>query len=108
MKITIRLQQEAIVCGYTEPRGSRTNFGSLVLGVYENDELVYIALAGGGFDESGLKEMHALLQPLVQPHSPFQQQVKTDMPVKWVQPVVVCTFKARIACVILNMLLKGY
>ena len=90
LKIKIRLQQEAIICGYTEPRGSRTNFGSLVLGVYENDALVYIGLAGGGFDESGLKEMHALLQPLVQQHSPFQQQVKTDMPVQWVQPVVVC------------------
>lgn len=64
--------------------------GSLVLGVNENDELVYIGLAGGGFDESGLKEMHALLEPLVQPHSPFNEQVKTDMPVKWVKPVLVC------------------
>lgn len=90
LKIKIRLEQEAIICGFTEPRGSRKNFGSLVLGVYENKELVYIGLAGGGFDESGLKEMHAKLQPLVQSRSPFNAQVKTDMPVKWVKPVLVC------------------
>jgi len=90
LKIKIRLQQEAIICGFTEPRGSRKYFGSLALGVYENDELSYIGLAGAGFDETGLKGIHALLQPLVQPGSPFKEPVKTDMPVTWVQPVLVC------------------
>ena len=90
LKIKIRLQQEAVICGFTAPRGSRKNFGSLVLGVYENDELVYIGLTGGGFDESGLQDLHATLQQLVQPDSPFRERVKTDMPVKWVKPVLVC------------------
>ena len=90
MKIKIRRQQEAIICGFTEPRGSRKSFGSLVLGVYENDELVFIGLTGGGFDETSLKEIHAMLEPLVQPDSPFKERVKTDMPVKWVKPVLVC------------------
>ncbi|BCG45363.1 ATP-dependent DNA ligase clustered with Ku protein,LigD [Citrifermentans bremense] len=90
LKIKIRLQQEAVICGFTQPRGSRKGLGSLVLGVYENEELVYIGLAGGGFDEAGLKEMYAALQPLVQPESPFRQQVKTSMPVTWVKPVLVC------------------
>jgi len=90
VKIKIRLQQEAVICGFTEGRGSRKSFGSLVLGVYENDELVYIGLTGGGFDEAGLKEMHAALLPLVQPHSPFKEQVKTNMPVTWVKPELVC------------------
>ena len=90
LKIKIRLQQEAIICGFTEPRGSRKSFGSLVLGVYENNELTYIGLAGGGFAESGLKEIHARLERLVRPRSPFKSPVKTDMPVKWVEPVLVC------------------
>jgi bifunctional non-homologous end joining protein LigD len=90
LKIKIRLQQEAVICGFTEPRGSRKNFGSLVLGVYEDKDLVYIGLAGGGFDEAGLKEIHAMLDPLVQPGSPFKTRVKTDMPVKWVKPSLVC------------------
>jgi bifunctional non-homologous end joining protein LigD len=90
LKIKIRFEQEAVICGFTQPRGSRKNLGSLVLGVYENKELVFIGLTGGGFDESGLQDMHARLEPLVQPDSPFKARVKTDMPVKWVQPVLVC------------------
>jgi bifunctional non-homologous end joining protein LigD len=90
LKIKIRLQQEAIICGFTEPRGSRNNFGSLVLGVYVDNELVHIGLAGGGFDETSLKEIHAMLQPLVQSKSPFKERAKTDMPVQWVRPLLVC------------------
>lgn len=90
LKVKIRLQQEAIICGFTQPRGSRQNFGSLVLGVYENGELTYIGLTGGGFDEPTLKEINALLQSLVQPESPFKERIKTDMPAKWVKPVLVC------------------
>ncbi len=90
LKMKIRFEQEAIICGFTEPRGSRKNFGSLVLGVYESDELTFIGLAGGGFDERGLREMHAKLQSLVQGHSPFKERVKTDMPIKWVKPLLVC------------------
>jgi bifunctional non-homologous end joining protein LigD len=90
LKIKIRLQQEAVICGFTEPRGSRKSFGSVVLGVYENDELTYIGLTGGGFDEASIRVLYALLEPLVQEVSPFKERVKTDMPVKWVRPELVC------------------
>lgn len=90
LKIKIRLQQEAVICGFTEPRGSRKSFGSVVLGVYENDELTYIGLTGGGFDDAGIKELYALLQPLVQKESPFKERIKTDTAVQWVRPELVC------------------
>ncbi|QWV93459.1 DNA ligase D [Geomonas oryzisoli] len=90
LKIKVRLQQEAVICGFTQPRRSRKGFGALVLGVYEDDRLVCIGFAGGGFDDAGLKEMYDLLQPLVQDSSPFQQPVKSDMPVTWVRPELVC------------------
>ncbi|WP_224958994.1 DNA ligase D [Geomonas subterranea] len=90
LKIKVRLQQEAVICGFTQPRRSRKGLGALVLGVYEDDRLVCIGFAGGGFDEAGLKEMHDLLQPLVQDGSPFQQPVKSDMPITWVRPELVC------------------
>jgi bifunctional non-homologous end joining protein LigD len=90
LKIKIRLQQEAVICGFTQPRGSRKNLGSLVLGVYENDELIYIGLTGGGFDDAGLQDMYQRLVPLIQRESPFKQKIKTDTPVTWVKPVLVC------------------
>ncbi|MBJ6748760.1 DNA ligase D [Geomonas anaerohicana] len=90
LKIKVRFQQEAVICGFTQPRRSRKGLGALVLGVYEDDRLVCIGFAGGGFDDAGLKEMYELLQPLVQDSSPFQQPVKSDMPITWVKPELVC------------------
>ena len=90
LKIKIRMQQEAVICGFTQPRRSRKGFGALVLGVYEDDRLVCIGFAGGGFDEAGLKEMYELLQPLVQSEPPFSTPVKSDMPITWVKPELVC------------------
>ena len=90
LKIKIRMQQEAVICGFTEPRRSRKGFGALVLGVYEDDRLVCIGFAGGGFDDAGLREMHEKLQPLVQAESPFVTPVKSDMPITWVRPDMVC------------------
>jgi bifunctional non-homologous end joining protein LigD len=40
LKIKIRQQQEAVIGGFTEPRGGRQNLGAVVLGVYEGDDLV--------------------------------------------------------------------
>ncbi|TSK07435.1 MAG: DNA ligase D [Geobacter sp.] len=90
LKIKIRMQQEAVICGFTQPRRSRKGFGALLLGVYEDERLVCIGFAGGGFDDAGLKEMHDMLQPLVQAESPFQSPVKSDMPITWVKPELVC------------------
>ena len=39
LKIKTHLTQEAVIGGFTEPRGSRSDFGALVLGVFEQNEL---------------------------------------------------------------------
>ena len=49
LKIKTQLTQEGVIAGFTEPRGARKYFGSLVLGVYAGDELIYIGHSGGGF-----------------------------------------------------------
>ena len=38
LKIKRKLRQEAVIGGFTEPRGSRQHLGALVLGVYEGDQ----------------------------------------------------------------------
>src|SRR6202034_3061128 len=52
LKVKARRQQEAVIGGFTEPRGSRQGIGALVLGVYKGKDLVYIGHAGGGLDSS--------------------------------------------------------
>ncbi len=50
LKVMSRPQIEAVIGGFTEPRGSRQHFGSLILGVYENGGLVDIGEVGTGFE----------------------------------------------------------
>jgi len=90
LKIKARLTQEAVIAGFTEPRGSRNDFGALVLGVFDKNELIFIGHTGGGFDAQKLKDIRARLNPLIRKTSPFKTAPKTNMPVTWVKPALVC------------------
>ncbi|HEX8549000.1 MAG TPA: non-homologous end-joining DNA ligase [Cytophagaceae bacterium] len=93
LKIKTHKRQEAVIAGITEPRGGRKGFGALVLGVYEGKELVYIGHTGGGFNDASLKETYKRIEPLIQKESPFKTKPKTNMPVQWVKPELVCEVK---------------
>ncbi len=90
LKIKTQLTQEGVIAGFTEPRGGRKYFGSLVLGVFEGDELIYIGHSGGGFTAENLMEIYARLQPLIQEECPFKINPTPDTPVTWVKPELVC------------------
>jgi bifunctional non-homologous end joining protein LigD len=93
LKIKISMQQEAVIGGFTEPRGSRKNLGALVLGVYERGKLVYIGHTGGGFNEKNLGIIYDKLRKLKTNISPFSTKFKTNAPVTWVLPKLVCEIK---------------
>jgi bifunctional non-homologous end joining protein LigD len=93
LKVKVLNQQEVIICGYTEPRGSRKKIGALILGVYEGKKLRYIGHCGGGFNDQGLNDMHQLLQKYIQESSPFAERIKTNTAVTWLKPVLVCEVK---------------
>ncbi|HTF82169.1 MAG TPA: DNA ligase D [Cytophagales bacterium] len=90
LKVKIGKRQEAVICGFTAPRGSRKGFGALVLGVYEKGKLVYVGHTGGGFNEQSIKAVKSQLDKLVQDKSPFQEKVKTNEKVTWVKPQLIC------------------
>jgi bifunctional non-homologous end joining protein LigD len=94
LKIKIIDEQEAIICGYTDPKGSRKKIGSLVLGVYdENKELRYVGNCGGGLNGTLINELYEKMQPLRQKTSPFDKKIRTNTPVTWVKPQLVCQVK---------------
>ncbi len=93
LKIKHHKTMEAIIVGYTVPTGSRKYFGALVLASYRKDKLIYIGHTGTGFNESLLKEIYDLLQTLVQKDSPFKEKIKTNTPVTWLKPDIVCEVK---------------
>jgi len=90
LKIKYHKTQEAIIVGYTAPKGSRQHFGSLLLAQYTDDELQYIGHAGTGFTEKLLKELREKMNPLITHKSPFSANIKTNAPVTWLKPVLVC------------------
>ena len=90
LKVKTRLTQEAVIAGFTEPRGGRKYFGALVLGVYKEDKLRYIGHVGGGFTVNKLKDIHEKLEPLIRKECPFTVKPETNAPVTWVKPELVC------------------
>lgn len=90
VKIKTHLRQEAVISGFTKPRGSRKKFGALLLGVYEKGDLIYIGNVGTGFNEKLLTDIYDQLEPLLQTDSSFSIPPKANMPVTWVKPKLVC------------------
>jgi bifunctional non-homologous end joining protein LigD len=66
IKLKCKHRQEFVVVGYTEPKGSRSAFGALLLGLHDRDsgELRYAGKVGTGFNEATLKSILAQLKPL--------------------------------------------
>jgi len=93
LKIKTVMRQEIVIGGYTQPRGSRSYFGSLVCGLYRDNELHYVAHTGGGFNEKLLAAIYKLMQPLKTDKSPFVQAPKTNEPVQWLKPKLVAEVK---------------
>lgn len=82
--------QEAIIVGYTEPKGSRKYFGSLLLAVKQKGKLVSIGNVGTGFTEILLKDLYKKLKPLKRKTSPLDISIKEASDVTWVKPELVC------------------
>ncbi len=90
LKIKTQLMQEGVIGGFTQPKGSRTNFGALVLGVFKGDELIFIGHVGGGLSAKVRREIRKKLDPLIRKETPFKAEPKTNTPVTWVKPELVC------------------
>lgn len=93
LKIKAQKQQEAIICGFTQPRGSRKKIGALILGVYENDELRYIGHTGTGMSDHDLNDLYQRLQLLKISKYPFAKAPKTNEKPTWVKPKLVCEIR---------------
>lgn len=82
--------QELVVGGYTEPRGSRVEFGALLLGYYRDGQLEYAGKVGTGFDTETLHELGAQLRTLKRTDPPFTNPQSIKEPhTTWVEPELV-------------------
>jgi bifunctional non-homologous end joining protein LigD len=84
-------RQEFVVGGYTEPAGSRTGLGALLLGTYDGGRLRYAGRVGSGIDDETLARLAATLGPRERADPPFADPPRgaSARGVHWVTPDVV-------------------
>lgn len=92
IKLKCQRRQEFVVVGYSDPKGARSKFGALLLGLHDADsgELRYAGKVGTGFNEATLSTIHEQLVPLevkkpavVNPPTGFEAKG-----VHWLKPVL--------------------
>jgi bifunctional non-homologous end joining protein LigD len=82
--------QELVVGGFTEPRGSRVEFGALLLGYYREGRLEYAGKVGTGFDTATLHDLADQMRKLERKDSPFADPgAIKERGVTWVEPKLV-------------------
>ena len=81
--------QEFVICGWTEPKGSRAAFGALLLGYFDDGSLVYAGKVGTGFGERVLHELGGRLAALEQPRPPFNRGTVRERGAHWVTPELI-------------------
>jgi len=91
IKLKCRLRQEFVIVGYTQPQGSRSSFGALLLAVNDEDGLVYAGRVGTGFTETSLKQLHQRMLPLARETSPLAKKLTAvqSRGVHWIEPELV-------------------
>jgi bifunctional non-homologous end joining protein LigD len=91
VKLKCGLRQEFVIGGFTDPQGSRTGIGSLLLGVHDKDgSLRYAGNVGTGFNEESLRDLRKRLDALAAGSSPFASDAGTPRNTHWVKPELVC------------------
>jgi bifunctional non-homologous end joining protein LigD len=90
LKIKSRPQQEFVVCGFTEGKGSRKYFGALLLGAYRNGKLRYFGHSGTGFSEKGSAEAIDRLRPFFTDKPSVENPPNIPERIQWVEPKLVC------------------
>lgn len=90
IKLKCSRRQEFVIGGYTDPKGSRTGIGSLLLGVHdENGKLRYAGKVGTGFNDTTLLGLKKALNAISHADNPFAAASDIGDDAHWVAPKLV-------------------
>jgi bifunctional non-homologous end joining protein LigD len=88
-KLKCHAEQELVIGGYTAPQGSRTDFGALLVGYWEDGKLSYAGKVGTGFDHHTLRDLGKRLRDLERDDPPFADVHPIPRGTHWVEPELV-------------------
>jgi bifunctional non-homologous end joining protein LigD len=89
LKLKCHSEQELVIGGFTAPKGSRTDFGALLVGYYEEAELRYAGKVGTGFGQRTLTDLGRQLRELEDDKPPFADVHPIPRGTRWVRPELV-------------------
>jgi bifunctional non-homologous end joining protein LigD len=89
LKLKCHAEQELVIGGFTAPQGSRTDFGALLVGYWQDGRLRYAGKVGTGFDRATLETLGRRLQELVRDDPPFADVHPIPRGTQWVEPELV-------------------
>jgi bifunctional non-homologous end joining protein LigD len=89
LKIKAKHEEEFVIGGWTQPKGSRAHFGALLLGYYRDGALIFAGQVGTGFTQALLREIGADLKKRERKTSPFVELPALKPPPHFVKPDLV-------------------
>ena len=89
LKLKCSAEQELVIGGYTEPRGSRVGLGALLMGHFRGDEFLYAGKVGTGFDRATLLALVERMESLRREDSHFTDEGAPRKGPTWVEPRLV-------------------
>ena len=90
IKLKCQQRQEFVIGGFTDPQGSRTGFGALLLGVFDaQGALQHAGNVGTGFNTKTLAGIKKKLDAIAQEKSPFAAASGIEGRPHWVKPLLV-------------------
>ncbi|MGO9960202.1 MAG: non-homologous end-joining DNA ligase [Solirubrobacteraceae bacterium] len=89
LKLKCVWEQEFVIGGYTDPAGSRTDFGALLVGYHQDGRLTYAGKVGTGYTAATLRELGARLRELSATESPFVDARPVPRGTHWTRPELV-------------------
>ncbi|MEA5024183.1 Multifunctional non-homologous end joining protein LigD [bioreactor metagenome] len=95
IKLKCDKRQEFVIVGYTLSQKRIGGISSLLLGIYEGEELIYAGRAGTGLKEADMKELEEKFKNLKREEAPFKQGLKprSHEKITWLEPELVAEIK---------------
>ncbi len=98
LKVKHESSDEFVIVGYTDPKGSRTGFGSLLLATREGRGLRYVGRVGTGFDDAMLRDLGARMRRLDRKAATVELPPHIALPLRsvhWIEPALVAEIAFR-------------
>ena len=87
-KVKVRGESEFVIGGYTPPQGARSEFGALLVGMFDGPKLRYVGKVGTGYTQDTLRDLGSKLRRRQTVRAPFDPAPRLRK-ATWVRPDLV-------------------